>query len=109
GQDGAGKSELRKRLHTTPPASLATRVPTRSTLMILAELVDGLTAGVERRFRRKVERSSAFRGPRPADPRRETVNQFRELHHRLMLSCRGARASERRGEQVAIMIPSVTT
>ena len=29
-------------------------------LMILAELVDGLTSGVERRFRRKGERSSSF-------------------------------------------------
>ena len=68
--------------HAHPPTSTSATARTSLTtrLMILAELVDGFTSGVERRFRRKEERSSSFRGPRPADPRRETVNLLRELH-----------------------------
>jgi hypothetical protein len=48
--------------------------------MSLAELVSLRESGVERRFRRKEERSSSFRGPRPADPGLAEANQFRETH-----------------------------
>jgi SAM-dependent methyltransferase len=88
-------ADLRRRVHAgparvrgilpirrTPRTVLRIRraVPLLPPPMILAELVDGLTSAVERRFRRKEERSSSFRGPRPADRRPETINQFRELH-----------------------------